>query len=571
MATTPFFEGSNPSDRRRITFLSNSIDTSEVDPFRQGVELTQAKHFQQGIAKIWSGVPGHAIEMVEIGQNDDEIFPEHRHYEEVERFNPVLYLTDFYTNQVVVIDSAVSMNESTFDGIIEPLTIRRVISFTSIESPFESHSVKGNLESGNWNPFHNSDQLISKYDITEINLGTNFYEDNADMTGQIPTNIGFWPALTTRVKAFDDSRTPDGTMISSRALEDMKEALKSMDPATDNYLPENFVSSAALLTNYSDWIHVTNFEAPRINSLNYSQGDVGGGGERIVLTGTGFSRATNVLFGSTPSVFDVVSNTQISAVLPAGSAGDTSIVVIGPGGTSNSYAFEYWSPAQLSPVHWLRAPNYTDTPSGVWTDEGSLLDNFVEVTNFPTAGAALGTYASTADFDGVNDILQSTTNVNSTITGADFFIWCLFNGDVAGVDPTTYNGNLIADYTNAELGIEWSTSGVAGTILEGAAVYQSSAFIAAPAATWNLVMMQCDSSSVGSEGMIALNDSSWTTWSVTGGYGPAAPGPFGLGRSFENKFFDGKQAEIGVVNSTISAINVTKLRKYMEQRYGVDV
>lgn len=43
------------------TTMSGGIDTSAIDPWRQGVELTLAKHFDAGISKISAGEPNHIL------------------------------------------------------------------------------------------------------------------------------------------------------------------------------------------------------------------------------------------------------------------------------------------------------------------------------------------------------------------------------------------------------------------------------------------------------------------------------------------------------------------------------
>lgn len=255
MSILPFSEGSNPLDRRRMTFISNSIDTSAIDPFRQGVELTQPKYFQQGIAKIWSGNDGHEINVIDIGQRDDDIYADQDFYLEVAPFDPVLYLTDYYLTQVIVVDSPVNTNENGFDGIIEPLSIRRVVSFTSIDAPFEAHSVKGSLERGNYDPFRNSDAVVSKQRFSEVAIGYHSYEDNIDMTGQVPTNLGFWPTITTRIAAFNDSQIKSGVEITPLVETKFAETVKSMNPSTDGgYLPQDYFTTAASLHYSYDYI-----------------------------------------------------------------------------------------------------------------------------------------------------------------------------------------------------------------------------------------------------------------------------------------------------------------------------
>ncbi|WP_228834827.1 beta strand repeat-containing protein [Nocardia abscessus] len=65
------------------------------------------------------------------------------------------------------------------------------------------------------------------------------------------------------------------------------------------------------------------------------------GGDTVSLTGTGFATATAVNFGATPSIsFTVVSDTEISAAVPAGT-GPVGVTVASPGGTSNPVTYSY--------------------------------------------------------------------------------------------------------------------------------------------------------------------------------------------------------------------------------------
>jgi len=66
----------------------------------------------------------------------------------------------------------------------------------------------------------------------------------------------------------------------------------------------------------------------------------GAAGDTITLTGTGFTDATQVRFGSANATsFAVVSDTQITAVVPAGTAGSAAVRVIKGQLDSDSVAF----------------------------------------------------------------------------------------------------------------------------------------------------------------------------------------------------------------------------------------
>ena len=72
---------------------------------------------------------------------------------------------------------------------------------------------------------------------------------------------------------------------------------------------------------------ISDSPTPTVGAASPSSGDVGGGAT-VILTGTNFTGATSVLFGSTPATsFTVDSSTQITAVVPAEAAGTTDIRV----------------------------------------------------------------------------------------------------------------------------------------------------------------------------------------------------------------------------------------------------
>ena len=79
----------------------------------------------------------------------------------------------------------------------------------------------------------------------------------------------------------------------------------------------------------------TTLPPPTLTSLNPASG-LAAGGTTVILTGTGFTGATAVIFGGTPATsFSVNSATQITAVAPAGT-GTVNVSVTTPLGTTNT-------------------------------------------------------------------------------------------------------------------------------------------------------------------------------------------------------------------------------------------
>lgn len=175
--TTNFFdEGPQPRGRagHSTTYANTgSIDISATDTWTQGVELTSQRRYDAGVVKIWSGEPAHSMLKQWFGM--DRNYGLEQPHKDIDLFDPVLYVESqmsasvsgsgfsnvpLYTFPIVTGDSDQYENFQT-DGIIEPLTIRSRVAFFSIETPFESHEIKGTLQSGNSNILLGSDVVTT--------------------------------------------------------------------------------------------------------------------------------------------------------------------------------------------------------------------------------------------------------------------------------------------------------------------------------------------------------------------------------------------------------------------------
>jgi len=81
--------------------------------------------------------------------------------------------------------------------------------------------------------------------------------------------------------------------------------------------------------------------APFKGSLGTTSGPLAGG-NTITINGTGLSTATSVSFGATTATPTVVSDSQLSVVVPAGAAaGSVGVSVTTAGGTNNGLTYTY--------------------------------------------------------------------------------------------------------------------------------------------------------------------------------------------------------------------------------------
>lgn len=141
------------------TFNSGTIDTTQLNPYRQGIELCEIKHFDVGMAKIHADEYGHVIKKAYLGEplilrgNDNQ-------FTEIDYFNPIEYIAvqdnidQFFIYRteknwpIITNDADLSLLYEN-DGIIEPLTIRNEILFKSTIKINESHTIRSSMCDGN--------------------------------------------------------------------------------------------------------------------------------------------------------------------------------------------------------------------------------------------------------------------------------------------------------------------------------------------------------------------------------------------------------------------------------------
>jgi hypothetical protein len=222
--------------------LTGSINTTLIDGFRQGVEITRAKHFFSGNSgKIHAGEPGHVLRKNYFGT--DRNFLKQNYYVELEYYNPVSYLNagQFITYPLVTYDSDETENYN-FNGVIEPLTIRAVAALFSIDVPFEAHSCKGLLMGGNHDITMSSDRILT-VDVRKTNHKIQPWLDLIEMVGtvkKIPT-LPFFNDDKSHLNPFND--LANKVQLSTNLPDDMKSAVASLIGSTENYVSENDISA----------------------------------------------------------------------------------------------------------------------------------------------------------------------------------------------------------------------------------------------------------------------------------------------------------------------------------------
>ena len=137
-------------------------------------------------------------------------------------------------------------------------------------------------------------------------------------------------------------------------------------------------------------------DAPAITSLSPSSG-LTTGGDIVTITGSGFTPAATVLFGSATVSATVVSSTQITVSAPANAVGPVNVTVTTSFGPSNAAQYTYGAPptiTSLSPTSGPTAGGTSVTISG--TNLGSA------------SSVTFGGAAATIDSQSANAITVTT-------------------------------------------------------------------------------------------------------------------------------------------------------------------
>ena len=202
--------------------------------------------------------------------------------------------------------------------------------------------------------------------------------------------------------------------------------------------------------------------APTVTNVSPGSGP-STGGTSVTITGTGFSGATAVNFGSgNPATFSVTNSTTITATAPStGSLGAVDVAVTTPGGTSAASAADQYnyvapSPPTVTGVSPPAGPNGTSvTITGTNLSGATIVDfgpskpattfsitNPTEITAIAPATGSLGAV----------DVTVTTPGGTSATTAADQFTYQA--GPLPVTMVATYRGDLgRSGYYPSETGV----------------------------------------------------------------------------------------------------------------------
>jgi hypothetical protein len=191
--------------------------------------------------------------------------------------------------------------------------------------------------------------------------------------------------------------------------------------------------------------HFTYFPAPVVTGVSPGAGPLAGG-TMVTITGTGLTGATAVSFGlSAGTQVTVVSDTEVTAVSPGGSAGAVGVTVTTPGGTSSltppdsDQDFTYTNGptiTNLTPAAGPLAGGTAVTITGTNLANASVAFGSTDVTPASSSATSITVTSPPASQAGEVNVIVSTAGGNSPTTGTASQFSYDSVPTVAGITPS---------------------------------------------------------------------------------------------------------------------------------------
>ncbi|MFA4849293.1 MAG: IPT/TIG domain-containing protein [Methanoregula sp.] len=196
--------------------------------------------------------------------------------------------------------------------------------------------------------------------------------------------------------------------------------------------------------------------APIVTGISPTSGPLAGG-TVVTVTGTGFTGATAVTFGTTAGTsLNVNSATQITITSPAGAAGTVNVTVTTPAGTSaTSPADEFTYIIPMPTVTGISPTSGPEAGGTVVTVTGTGFTGATAVTFGTTLGTSLTvnsatqiTITSPAGTAGTVNVTVTTPGGTSATSPADEFTYTITPLTVTGITPATGIAGISVSITN---------------------------------------------------------------------------------------------------------------------------
>jgi hypothetical protein len=233
------------------TIFTSSINTSQIDQYRQGVEITTQKHFDLGTFKVHSGEIGHILKREYL--NDDPIFRyDQQPFIEIDTFDPIEYIktqddinqysiyVENHTWPVVTRDSNLSLLYD-LNGIVEIFDIRDIINFKRSQS----RGINGSIEFGTFNSILGSSEITTQEYFIHNNNPVFFDSSENNTLDNIPVVNNEITRTTSYIEQELTKNLPNSLVTNSDMILALNQILTTTSTykTCDSYIEYNKISA----------------------------------------------------------------------------------------------------------------------------------------------------------------------------------------------------------------------------------------------------------------------------------------------------------------------------------------
>jgi RHS repeat-associated protein len=280
----------------------------------------------------------------------------------------------------------------------------------------------------------NADSLITQEADSGALNGTTTYTYSAQnqLTSAGPSSYGYDTAgnLTSQPGASQTFNAADELTSSTSGANSVSYSYDAIGDRTSATLPSGTAThySYNMLGELTSAAQIS--PVPAVTGISATAGPVKGG-TTITITGTGFTGATAVSFGTVPAAsYTVVSDTQILATSPAQSAGTVDVTVTTPGGPSAASPADQFSYASVPAVTSISAAagpvsggtSVTITGTG-FTSVSAVSFGSVPAASYTVVSGTQIMATSPAQSAGTFDVTVATPGGVSATSAADQFTY----------------------------------------------------------------------------------------------------------------------------------------------------
>ena len=245
----PFDDSKKPAAAKATRNPSTS--TTDTDAFRQGVSLTLPLHYARGMVKIYGGYHGqtgdHTVPQLIIGAGQKKMLDEN-YVADVLPMDPKSVVGNKVVESSVVLvnkDGDPEVDAFVNDGVIEPLTVRRIL--TKQETRRKAvHRIWGALDEGNVVDRERTERFFVISKQSDLTFGSYPFSDNSRTMGLTPSgSVKLSETILSvdgRAKSpFADDQNAKGVILSANMDGPTTVALNACSPPTDNLQAYNYV------------------------------------------------------------------------------------------------------------------------------------------------------------------------------------------------------------------------------------------------------------------------------------------------------------------------------------------